>query len=313
MESILETLKGKQNRNSTAKVYHSIWTKFNSFLIRLDNKPPTWEERVALYCAFLVEEGIQSSTVRTYVSAIKSTLKADSYNWDDGKLMLQAITKACRIVNDTVKTRLPIQVGLMEMLLFEIERKFEPKMEKSKGSSTNQQPYLCILYKTMFILAYYGLLRIGEIAKGDHTIKAKDVKMSKNNDKLLLFLYMSKTHGKESHPQKIKIESVPQQNLAKQRLFCPLKLTQQYIRHRGIYIDDNEQFFIFSDRSPVTPQHVRNLLCELLETLGLNSTLYDCHSFRSGRTCDLYNQGYSITFIKAIGRWRSSAVYRYLK
>ena len=82
---------------------------------------------------------------------------------------------------------------------------------------------------------------------------------------------------------------------------------------RGDYFTEKEQFFVFSDGSAVKPNHIRNLLRELLQNLGLKSTLYDVHSFRSGRTVDLEKFGYSIDKIKTMGRWKSNAVYKYLK
>ena len=85
------------------------------------------------------------------------------------------------------------------------------------------------------------------------------------------------------------------------------------MKFRGNYFNEDEQFFIFADRSPVKPQHIRNTLRDLLDTLGLNSVLYDVHSLRIGRTCDLEKFGYSIQTIKSMGRWKSNAVYRYLK
>ena len=80
MRSILEKLKNQSNRDSTRIGYHKIWTRFNKFIIRLDIKPKTWEERVALFAAQLVEEGRKSSTIQSYVSAIKSTLKKTIMN-----------------------------------------------------------------------------------------------------------------------------------------------------------------------------------------------------------------------------------------
>ena len=95
--------------------------------------------------------------------------------------------------------------------------------------------------------------------------------------------------------------------------FCPFKTVTQYMHMRGPYVEDEEQFFMFADRSPVKPQHFRDTLRLLLENINLDSTLYDVHNFRSGRTCDLYKYGYSIERIKAMGRWKSNAVYIYLK
>ena len=168
MQLILEKLKGNQNRSSTIKNYHQIWTQFNAFIIRLDYRPPTWEERASLYGAYLVESGRQSSTIKSYISAIKGVLKTDGYQWDDNKVLLNAITKACKIRNDQVTTRLPIQIGLLEILLFEIERVYNDP----------PQPYLEILFKTLFSFAYHGLFRVGELADSDHTIKSKRCSLS---------------------------------------------------------------------------------------------------------------------------------------
>ena len=146
--------------------------------------------RVVLYAAFLVEKGRQSSTIKSYISAIKFILKADGYEWDNSKMLLQTIVCACRIENDRIKTRYPIQIGLLEILLFEVNREFE------------FQPYLRVLYKTVFALSYYGLFRVGEVAAGEHQIKAHDVHIARNKEQILIILRSSKMHGKEFRPQK---------------------------------------------------------------------------------------------------------------
>ena len=71
---------------------------------------------------------------------------------------------------------------------------------------------------------------------------------------------------------------------------------------RGDYLDEDEQFFIFRDKSPVQPQNIRNLLRDLLKNLNLDPLLYDVHSFRSGRTVDLSKFGYSLEKDKINGK-----------
>ena len=46
------------------------------------------------------------------------------------------------------------------------------------------------------------MLRVGEMALGPHTIKACYVHVGHSKDKILIYLYSSKTHGEESSPQK---------------------------------------------------------------------------------------------------------------
>ena len=304
--NVLERLQNRQTRESTIKNYLSIWRHLNRFLIRLDTSDTeklSWEERTALFGAYLVDNGIQSSTLKSYFSAIKHILKQDGYDWNDNKVLLSSLVKGCKLENDRVKIRLPIQKGLFEMLLFEVERVY--------GHEKNQ-PYLESMYTGMFCLAYYGMLRVGELTKGPHTVKACNIHVGNNKKKIQIVLYTSKTHGQESGPQKVKIAAADPKKVEKM-FFCPFSAVLHFMSTRGSYKSEEEQFFVFADRSPVCPHHFRSTLRSLISKIDLDPLLYDVHSFRSGRTCDLYKFGYSIDQIKSMGRWKSNAVYRYLK
>ena len=192
MEAILERMRVKKHRSSMYNNYYKIWTAFNRFVVKLDVMPSTWERRTVLYCAYLVDQGIQSSTLRSCVSAIKCmVMDFVNYPWDDSKILLNSLVKACKISNDRIQTRLPIHLRLLEMIQFEINRML--------GGS---QPYLELLYQTIFALGYYGLFRIGELVASknlnQHAMKAKDVYVAENKQKILIILYTSKTHGLES-------------------------------------------------------------------------------------------------------------------
>ena len=127
-----------------------------------------------------MKEGVQSSTLRSYYCGIKSVLKEDGYVVDDDKVLLNTLAKACKLKNDHVITRLPIQCKLLEILLFEVQRLFA------------DQSYLEILYKAIFSHAYYGLFRIGELTKSKHAIKATNVHIASNKEKMLFVLHSSK-------------------------------------------------------------------------------------------------------------------------
>ena len=301
---IMDRLKNKSVRNSTARNYFSIWRTFNKFLVRLDRLPRSCEERTALYCTFLIENGNQSSTVKSCVSAIKATLRWDGYAWDDNQILIESLIKACRLKNDHVSYRFPIRVGLLETLLFEVQRQF----------LYSGQTYLDSLYKAIFSLAYYGLMRIGELMEGEHTMKAKDIHIARNKNKIMIVLHSSKTHGKNKQPQKIKITGLDgYDDMTKHRFFCPFSILRHFVDFRGGYWNEEEQFFIFRDSARVKPVHVRTVLCQILKKLNLNPNLYNTHSFRSGRLVDMLKYGKSLAEIKAAGRWHSNAVYRYLQ
>ena len=251
MQEVLDMLKYMKHRQSTAETYHWVWHCFNKFLIRLDDRPILWEHKMQLFCTYLVEQGSQSSTIKLYVSAIKSVLESDGYEWKDERLLLGTITKACRIKNDQLKCRFPIRISLLEIILFEIERFWNGK-----------QPFLKIMYKTLFALGYYGMLRIGELTDtpSGHTLKAKNVHIGQNKEKILLILYSSKTQSIANKPQEIKITSVKQEACHRVRHFCPFGLSREYMQVRGGYIDNTENFFVLPGRNKVTANHVRLLL-----------------------------------------------------
>ena len=60
---------------------------------------------------YLIDRGMQSSSVKSYISAIKKTLILDNYDWNDKLVLVRSLAKACRIVNDAVRTRLQVGNG----------------------------------------------------------------------------------------------------------------------------------------------------------------------------------------------------------
>ena len=302
LELLIEKYKGCKNRPSTVNNYLNTWRRFNKFLMKLDKKPKFWEDRAMLFAASLIDQGIQSSTLKSYISAIKGLLIDDGYNWDDSKMLIRTLSRACRLTNDRITVQLPIKLGLLEIILFELKRLFHDRR------------YLALLYQTLFSVAYYGLFRVGELATGSHPIRAKDVHIQQNKNKLLFVLYTSKTHGHESRPQKIKIRANPEFSKYKSnKFFCPFQLSREYLKLRGGYSSEDESFFVFRDQSPVTPHQVNTILRKILKSINLDSKVYSFHSIRIGRASEMIKAGYTIDEVKLAGRWKSNAVFRYIR
>ena len=182
------------------------------------------------------------------------------------------MARACRLKNDRIRVRLPIKKIFLEIILFEISRMFHG--DDKKGP----QPYLEKMYLSLLLLGYYGMMRTGELMKGEHTLRAKDIHIGFNKEKLLLILFTSKTHGRESQPQEIKITANSPSKQQNERFFCPFQTTRDYAQMRGNFTDDNEQFFVFNDKTPVRPENARKILRTAIARLGLNADLYNYHS-----------------------------------
>ena len=177
------------------------------------------------------------------------------------------------------------------------------------------QPYIQAMYSALCTLGYYGLMRVGELTMSKHVVKAVNVHLATNKDKLLLVLYSSKTHSEANRPQKIKIVSNKSEKSGKylQRNFCPFKIIRHYLKIHGGYESVAEPLFVFRDKSKVASEQARKLLRICLKNLGLDATLYDMHSLRIGRASDLIKFHYSIEEVKRLGRWRSNVVYKYVR
>ena len=199
IQALVEQLKTQRYMSSTKKNYYAIWKLFNQFFLKLDVKPNSWEDRLTLFVAYLIESNKKSTTIKCDISAIKGVLQDVNVALNEDKLLLSSMTSACRIHKDTINNKLPIKKGLLSLLIHLLEEFFVD----------NPQIYLTKLYSTMFCTAYYGMFRIGEIAASQHIIKAKDVHVRMNKNKLMFVLHTSKTHNRSNKHKSLKLLVTP--------------------------------------------------------------------------------------------------------
>ena len=299
MFNIIEQLRAPRHRESTRANYYTVWKVFNRFFVRLDHKPRKWKDCILIFVAFMIKGNRKSTMIKSYVSAIKVILAVNNIKIQEDKFLLSLLTRACRLKNDVIHHRFPIHRGLLHLILKTIHEEIGIK---------DNQGYLSILYKAMFISGYYGLLRVGEMAKSPHVIKAKDIHIGTNKSKIMFILHSSKTHSKADKPQIIKIKG----KSTGDKKFCPFVILRQYLSIRNSRRTDSEQFFIFREGSPVLPVHMRNVLYRCLVKLEFNPRSYGLHCLWSGHVSDMLKSAISVETIKKIGHWRSNAVYTYL-
>ena len=300
LQSIIDKLRLERVRDTTKKNYYSVWKTFNEFYIHLDIKPKEWADRLTLFIGYLIEfKKVKSQTVRSYISAIKTVLKDDGIEIQEDAYLLSSLVRACKYKNDTINTRLPIQKSLLIEIL-----KFTEDYYIQQG-----QFYLSVLFKALFISAYFGLFRVSEITmtSSEHAVRVTDVHVGKNK-KFLFILRTSTTHCKSNKPQMIKISMKgevvekrrQQKNPKKGKTagrFCPYEILKEYTRIRLSYHDPNEQFFIFKDYTPVSASHMHSTLSLMLKLMLYNEKLYNCHSFRIG---------HAVIYSKTSSQWKLS-------
>ena len=164
------------------------------------------------------------------------------------------------------------------------------------------QPYLNVMHKAILMMGYFGLLRIGEMTIGEsnRTICFSDVHFEHNRSKILILLRSSKMHTTTSKPQSMKIEHISGYG----NKYCPCKIICDDTLMRGAR-RPKAPFFIFRDMTPVKADQFRSVL----------HRWYWIHLCMTPTVCakDLFKLEYTVDQIKEKGRWRSNAVYEYLK
>ena len=307
----IEKLKNQAHRDSTKDTYYKVWKQFGKFYLRLDYKPVRWEDKIVLFIGHLINENKQSSTIKSYLSAIRAVLKTSGIQLNEDRFLVNSLTRACKLKNDEFRTRLPIHRKMLAVILKQTRAYFKKK----------NQPYLALLYQTLFSIAYFGLFRVGELTSGSHPIKAGDIKVGRNKRKMKFILRSSKTHGRYNCPQLVKISSQDKSDKQGQNsrrkyisLPCPYQLLRDYAAARGPMANPkNDPFFVFAGGIPVKPAQMRGCLKLMIKKAGYDKKLFSVHSFRMGRSEDLLKLGLSVETIKKLGRWKSNAIFKYLR
>lgn len=303
---ILGQIKNHQIRESTKLKYYQAWIRLNRFLLKFDELPNSWEEKLVLYATHLADLGRKPNTINSYISGIRHILRLDGVELSSSSVEIAAITRACKLKEERLQIRLPIHKRLLTLILDQLDRQFD------------QQPFLQKLYKAICVAGYYGMMRVGEMCSGDHPVLAKDFLTAANKKKHYLILRTSKTHNLGDKPFKI---TIPSQTPDKERRlfgsitkdfskYCPFKILQEYVDIRKDRIRvtrESDPLFVFSNKQPVSPENFRTVLKGAIKAINYPVQSYDVHSLRIGRTNDLRKIGLSTAEIRTEGRWKEAS------
>ena len=139
----MEHLRYQQHRDSTRKNYYNVWKIFSKFFLRLDHKPSTSEDHLILFIGYLIDSKKQSSMVKSYILVITAILREDNQEINENEYLVTSLTRSCRLKSDQISIRLPIQKGLLGIIL-------------QKGSDMfliqSNQPFLASLYRAILAL-----------------------------------------------------------------------------------------------------------------------------------------------------------------
>ena len=229
------------------------------------------------------------------VSAISYIHNIKGYNNPAEAFVIKKLLRSTKLTTHCDK-REPITIPILTSLLEAL-----PKVTRNSK--------LLRLFRAIFLVAFYGLFRIGELTftkKGIHNLISKrNVKFCKNNQTQTCAIITLHSY-KHSLGQKAKI-ALKQQPISS---LCPVRALKRYIQH-----DHNakDHLFVLPCGSPITSTFFRQVLRKCVHICGLDPSTYTAHSFRIGGATHAFSQGLSTAQIKHLGRWKSSAYLKYIR
>ena len=216
----------------------------------------------------------------------------------------------------------PTQAFLITKLLTALSRQgscdlrlpiSRPVLHKLVGSlgHTVSSAFQRTLFSAMFLLAFYGFFRIGELAaksvnSGRAVVQYNQIRFltQKGNVHMIKITITKFKHNNNHRPFDILIE----RELSS--LFCPVQAMLKFCHTRG---HQPEPLFCHPDLSPITVSQFNAELHHCLIFCGLDTSRYKGHSFRIGAACHAADKGFSDAQIRALGRWKSDAFKVYIR
>lgn len=284
----------------TKKSYNRIWLDFlnfcNTFLSISEASLPITVATLSLYMAYLHEKGFAASTLYTYNSAIAYFHKIRGLHDPYNSFYIGKLLQGAKRLRPSKENRLPITLAILHRLVTALDH-------------TCSTTYNQILFKCMFLTAFYGLLRIGEITT--NTINGKNTKhclhLSDIEQATIGFRikFQSYKHCKPHSVMSVVISPQPLHT------YCPVHHLSNYLRSRGGRTSDI--LFVTKSGEPVSRSQFSEVLNRSLLFCGLPLNRFKGHSFRIGAATWLMQSGKSDAQIRNLGRWHSNAFLKYIR
>jgi site-specific recombinase XerD len=283
---------------NTRKAYNCAYTLFENFclLYNISLSHPIQSAQLSQFISYLSLKGYSAATIETYVAGIKHFQR---YSFDS-KLDTDYTTakqlKGLRRSHSTPDTRAPITITQLKTILMAL-------------SSVCTSVYETLLFRSLFTVMYFAMLRISEVAadtnKGysTRTLQFASTHIDNTHSVLHLYIPFSKTDqlGKGCA---VVISSL------RDSLLCPVYNMKNYLDHR---ISTAKPLFVHRNGTQLSRYQVNHVLKKVLIFCNISQVKLRSHSFRLGYASICGAMGVDHSRIKSWGRWKSSAYKKYIR
>ena len=283
------------------KTYERAWTTYVEFYSEFcDSRSallPVSINNLAVFISYLSARKFASSTISTYVSALSYVHKLGNFPDPTKNFLVQKLLSAHSTLHSSPDVRLPITRSVLQHLVLAL-------------NNTNSSAFQRLLYQTMFLVAFYGFFRVGELtaksANFQPLLQIRDLHFHFKQNFVTSATIVIKDfeHNTNRRPFSVVLERT------EGTVLCPVSYLYRYSAVRG---SSPGPLFCFADGSPVKTGQFTQQLRQALNFCGLDSSKYKSHSFRIGAASWAAEKGLSDAQIRHLGRWKSDAFKVYIR
>ena len=271
--------------------------QFHVFLaFVLHKKFNTWDNitTVLLFLEFLASNSLSHRVILNYVSALKFAFT--SYGWNSDIFSHPLVVRLLRGTALSVHTP-PSPNGLFS---------FYQIRDISSLCDLFESSLTC---RCAFLLGFYGLLRISNVAPTSHSkfdssrqLLRRDVTFAYPGSHIRI-----KWAKNLQNPERVHVVKLPE---VQDHLLCPTKTLKALLS--SMLLPEDNPLLVCNDFTLLTQSNIRRRLAMFVRTLGLLVLGYGFHTFhRSGATI-AFEANTPLTSVKMHGMWSSDATWSYI-
>jgi hypothetical protein len=272
---------------STKKTYSSAQQKFLEFcrIYKLKSMPVT-ESTLLLYVAYLFDQGFKGSSIRVYISAIRSLHVYGGYEYPEDMVRLKLALKGAVTQSAPPVRKLPITYKILSKMLFSIKGRFDEKM-----------------INAVMTLAFFGCFRASELCVTDGQefavtshLSYEDLTLNVKEKTMSIFLKKSKSD--------VHSEGTTVYVGCSGTRVCAFCRMLDYLIYRASVTMETEN-------SPLFVNALGQVLCKdyfvsttrlALSLSGLDPSKFSGHSYRAGAATTAGDKGFEEWELKMMGR-----------
>ena len=288
----------KASAPSTHAAYRQGLVAFEDFCTKnnYECKYPIKSDLIAPFVAHLSLSGKAFSTAKTYLAALSAKHKLN--NWCDPtdsfliKKLMQGF--ACSAPSKDVRYPITLQrlQKIVQILPIICSNSFE-----------------VLLFKTSFILAFFGFFRISELLGQCTSLKGARSAVQVSDVKVSVKEVTIKLHGSKCDQRK-KGEKVIIKREYLHTDVCPVLATSEFLKVRP---KSPKCFLVHMNGKQLTQYQFQAILKKAATNLGWPLQNYSSHSFRIGAATTAAMSGDSLETIMKRGRWKSTTANNYIR